>query len=141
MKKFMLLLGAAIALLACDASSQVVTDVSSTTTGTTPVPTKIHTAKIIQTLTGNGTKKGAVITVPNDWKLSWTCDPSSFYGGSYNLIVGVMGSDGSYIDPAAVNTMCKSGNTSDSTEEHQGGSIYLDVNSEGKWTITVQAIQ
>ena len=37
------------------------------------------------------------------------------------------------IDPGAVNTICKSGNTGDSTQEYQGGDVYLDVNSEAAW--------
>jgi len=85
--------------------------------------------------------KTAVFTVGNDWKIIWTCNPSSFYGGSYNLIVTVTGSDGSIVDPTAVNTLCKAGNTADSTEEHQGGSVYLDIESEGEWTVQIQELK
>lgn len=93
------------------------------------------------TFTGNGIKKTSVFTVGSDWKIIWKCTSSSFYGGQYNIIVGVDGSDGSMVDPVAINTVCKTGTTGDSTEEHSGGSVYLDVNSEGAWTITVQELK
>lgn len=93
------------------------------------------------TFTGNGSKKTGVFTAPDDWKIIWKCDPNSFYGGSYNVIVDVNGSDGSPIDPGAINTICKAGNTGDNTEEHQGGQVYLDITSEGAWTITIQELK
>lgn len=89
------------------------------------------------TFTGNGIKKTAVFTAPSDWKILWKCNPSSFTGGVYNVIVTVYGSDGSLQD-IAINATCKSGTTSGETEEHNGGPIYLDVNSEADWTIQVQ---
>jgi hypothetical protein len=58
--------------------------------------------------------------------------------GQYNLTVDVDGSDGTPVDPGAVNELCQKGNMSGETEEHQGGSIYLDIQSEGSWTIQAQ---
>jgi len=107
----------------------------------TQAPTVALKWTTTQTFSGNGTKKTAIFTVPNDWKILWKCDPSSSFGGQYNVIVGVTGSDGSSIDPAAINTICKAGNTGDSTEEHQSGQVYLDIESEGSWTIVVQTLQ
>jgi hypothetical protein len=106
-------------------------------------PTATHTPKwtTIQTYSGNGSKKTGTFSVPDDWRIVWSCDPSSFYGGQYNVIVGVDNSDGSFLDPAAVNTICKTGNTGDNTEEHQGGNVYLDINSEGSWTVKVQVLK
>ncbi len=46
-----------------------------------------------------------------------------------------------HVDMAAVNTICKSGNTSDSTEEHQGGDVYLDITSEAAWKIQIQELK
>ena len=109
--------------------------------GVTQAPTHPTIWTTTHTFQGNGTKKTAIFTVGNDWKIIWMCTPSSSFGGSYNLIVSVIGSDGSPIDPAAVNTICKSGNTHDMTEEHQGGSIYLDIGSEGAWTVQVQELK
>lgn len=126
------------------------TNTSSNTSGQTvkathtpaPTATPTHTPKwtTVQSFNGNGSKKTGTFTVPDDWKLVWSCDPSTFYGGQYNVIVTVYGSDGSMLD-LAVNTICKSGNTGDTTEEHQGGDVYLDINSEAAWKIQVQVLK
>jgi hypothetical protein len=103
------------------------------------MPTATHTAiwTTTQTFSGNGNSKTAIFPVGSDWKIAWKCDPASFVGNSYNLIVSVTGSDNTTVDPATINTICQNGNTSGSTEEHQAGSVFLDVGSEGTWTITV----
>jgi hypothetical protein len=106
----------------------------------TATPTRVPQWTTIQTFKGNGTKKTTTFTVPNSWRLAWSCNPSSF-GGSYNVIVDVYNSDGSLADPAAVNTICQAGNTSDSTQEYTGGTLYLDVTSEAVWSIQVQVLQ
>ncbi|MFL5625968.1 MAG: hypothetical protein ACJ788_10295 [Ktedonobacteraceae bacterium] len=104
----------------------------------TPVPTQAP-AKWTTThnYKGSGIKKTDIFTVPDDWKITWSCNPSSFYGSQYNVQVYVYNSDGSIAD-VAINALCKSGNTSGETEEHQGGDVYLDINSEADWTIKVQ---
>lgn len=107
----------------------------------TDTPTPVPHFVTIQTFTGNGTKKTAIFHVGDDWKIVWFCDPSSFMGGSYNVQVDVVNSDGSDMDPAAVNTICQSGNTGDVTEEHQSGDVYLSVNSEAAWKIQIQNLQ
>ncbi|HEX6797686.1 MAG TPA: hypothetical protein VF116_08235 [Ktedonobacterales bacterium] len=111
----------------------------------TPMPTATptHTPKwtTIQSFQGSGDKKTGTFSVPDDWRIVWTCDPSSYYGYQYNVIVSVYNSDGSILDPATVNTLCKSGNSSDWTEEHQGGDVYLDVISESDWAIQVQVLK
>jgi hypothetical protein len=100
-------------------------------TPTQPAATPTHTPTWVttQTFTGNGAKKTGFFMVPDNWKLVWKCNPSSSYGGESNVQVFVYGSDNSLVD-LAVNTICKAGNTGDSTDEHQGGQLYLDVNSE-----------
>lgn len=124
------------------AGGQSVAHISGPTATPRPTPTNTPTPKwtTTQTFTGNGIKDTETFTVADDWKLIWTCKPSSFYGDSYNLIVTVYNSDGSMAD-IAVNTICKSGNTTDSTEEHSGGQIYLDVNSEAYWQLQVQELK
>ena len=43
------------------------------------------------------------------------------------------------IDSSAVDANCKGGTTpSDSTEEHQGGRVYLAIQAAGDWTAEVQ---
>lgn len=107
-----------------------------------PAPTPTHTPKwtTTQTFTGDGNKQTQIFTVGNDWKINWSCNPSSFYGGQYNVMVYVYGSDGTLVD-LPVNTICKTGNTADNTEEHQSGSIYLEIDSEGSWKVQVQELQ
>lgn len=124
-------------------STTQATNTPSATNTPKPTATPTHTPKwtTVQTFTGNGDKKTGTFTVPDDWKIVWSCDPNSFDGIQFNVIVDVYGSDGTPIDPGAVNTICKSGNTGDSTEEHQGGDVYLDVQSEGAWTIQVQVLK
>jgi hypothetical protein len=92
----------------------------------------------VQTFKGNGNQKTASFSVGNNWKINWSCDPSSFDGLDYNVIASVDSSDGSSIDFGTINTMCKSGNTSGTTTEHRGGNVYLDILSEGDWTMQVQ---
>jgi hypothetical protein len=107
----------------------------------TPTPTQVpKTWQMTHTYNGNGQKKTETITVPGDWKLQWTCDPTSFSIGEYNLAVTVTATDNTPVD-LAVNTICKDGNTSGETEEHQGGQVFLDVNSEAAWTITIQELK
>jgi hypothetical protein len=130
-----------------DATTTSTTQVTTTQSGTTTTPQTTSKPAAPQkwttthTFTGNGPQKTSTFTVPGDWKLLWRCTPSSFMGGSYNVQTSVTGSDGTPLDPAAINTICKNGNTSGSTEEHQGGTVYLDVNSEAAWTLTVQELK
>lgn len=100
-----------------------------------------QTWQVTHTFGGNGIKKTAVFTVPDDWKIDWTCNPSSFYSEQYNVIVSVMAPDGSPVDMAAINSICRAGNTGGTTEEHQGGQVYLDVNSEALWVVQVEELK
>src|SRR5216683_7576886 len=106
----------------------------------TPTPTHALKWTTFQTFNGSGSKHTATFTAPADWKILWTCNPTSF-AIPYNVIIEVdNASDGSTLD-LLVNTTCKAGNTSDSSEEHQGGSVFLNVTSEGDWTIQVQELK
>jgi hypothetical protein len=96
------------------------------------------------TFTGSGAKKTATFAVGNDWKIVYTCSGMNIGGitSDANLIVSVDNSDGTPADPAAINTICKAGKTtSDNTEEHQSGNVYLDINAEGDWTLQVQEMK
>jgi len=128
-------------LPAANSDTPTAQDTTAPTEQTTQAPTVALKWTTTQSFSGNGSKKTQIFTVPDDWKILWKCDPSSSFGGQYNVIVGVTGSDGSSIDPAAINTICKAGNTGDSTEEHQGGQVYLDIESEGSWSIQVQELK
>lgn len=114
---------------------------SSTTSNTTQQPpSQPQTWTTTHIYTGSGTKKTETIAVPDDWKIQWKCDPASFGGMSYNMIITVYNSDGNPAD-VAINDLCKPGNTSGETEERHAGNIYFDVNSEGSWTITTQELK
>ena len=81
--------------------------------------------------------------MPDDWKITWKCNQGDIAAqdGLYNLGVDVYNSDGTDMDFGAVNELCKSGNTSGETEEHQSGSVYLDIQSEAGWTIQIQELK
>ncbi len=107
----------------------------------TPTATNPPVWTVIQTFTGNGDENTNLFNAPNTWRIVWSCDPSSSFDGSYNLMVDVNNSDTSSLDPGAINTICQSGNTSGMTNEYQGGTVYLDVTSEAAWTIQIEVLQ
>src|SRR6266567_230532 len=110
-------------------------------TGNTPAATTAPaTWHTIKTFKGNGSKKTASFTVPDNWRIAWTCNPSSSFGGSYNKIITVENTDGSIAD-SGVNSMCQKGNTHDVTNVPAGGTFILDILSEGDWTISVQVLK
>ena len=141
----------AVLLLGCIGIVALVTSAAKTTnTGTlaTTIATTVPTTAArtpagqknwttTQNFTGSGSKKTGIFSVPADWKINWTCKPSSFTGNQYNLVIFVYNSDNTLAD-SGVNTICKAGNTSDSTEIHTSGQVYLNIISEGDWTIQVQ---
>lgn len=137
-----------------DTATTTTTGASTTTTSvqptsapaqptTPPKPTAVPKLTTILNLTGNGQKKTAVFTVPNDWKISYTCQAfNDGTGMDGSFAVTVYGADNSILDPGAVDVTCKNGKTtSDSTEEHTGGSIYLAISGTGDWTLQVQALK
>jgi hypothetical protein len=103
----------------------------------TPIPQLMTT----HTFTGYGVEKTEVFHVTDNWKIIWSCNPSSFFGHHYDLIVSVNNAAGKTIDFAAVNVTCAPGYTTDVQEEHQSGDIYLDITSEGAWNIQVQELE
>lgn len=106
----------------------------------TPKPTRAPQWTTVDTFSGQTGRKTTLFTVPDSWRLVWTCDPSSNYDGEYNVMIDVKGSDGSDVDPGAVNTICKAGNTGDTTQEYQGGTVYLDITADA-FTVQVQVLQ
>lgn len=89
---------------------------------------------LLLSLTGSGTKSTQTFSVPQEWSLAWTYDCSSF-GQTGNFIVSVYNSDGTPSDVSGVNQLGRSG--SDTEYFHQGGNLYLVVNSECRWIIRV----
>lgn len=116
---------------------------AATTTNTQPQSSN-GTWKTTHTFTGNGTKKTVIFSVGSDWKIVYSCN--GMIAGTATdgvLSVSIYGSDASILDPAAVNATCKSGSalTKGETEEHQSGSVYLDINGTGDWTVQVQELK
>jgi hypothetical protein len=114
-------------------------------TAQTTQPTAQAKWSTVQTITGNGSKKTAIFTAPDDWKILYSCTYQNIGGVTADGVLTVMvyGSDGSIIDPSAIIATCKNGvaKTAGETEEHQGGQVYLDVNGTGGWTIQVQELK
>jgi hypothetical protein len=122
-------------------------------TGTTPAttqppaatPTPTHALKwtTVQTFSGNGEKKTGNFTVPDSWRILWTCQGLTDGTGIDGILyINVYNSDGTPLDPDAVGATCAYGKvTSDNTEEHTGGTVYLDVNTGLSWTIKVQVLK
>jgi hypothetical protein len=93
---------------------------------------------------GNSSGETATFHVSsNDWRLHWTCQPSSFDGMSFNVIMHVVyASDGAIADYAAVNIICDDNVRSGTTDVHNvSGDVYIDVNSEGSWAVDIQELE
>jgi len=102
----------------------------------TPVATTKTVPVVATTFSGTGIKQTDYFTVPDNWTLNYTC--YAFPDGTTGAMsVTVYGPNATPLN-VAVNAQCAAGGTSDSTEEHQGGTIYLSINATGKWTITIQ---
>jgi hypothetical protein len=120
-------------ILACGEST---TSTSSPSTGGS-TPIKPINWQTTHTFTGTGAKKTETITVPNDWKITWSCQGTD--GIDAPLYVNAYNPDGSIADSDIVSTTCKAtGTTTDSSEQHSGGNIYLDINTGITWTLTIQ---
>lgn len=108
---------------------------SNATTAPTATHAAVTTPMSLLRLSGYGTKSTQFVTVPTEWKLVWQYDCSSFGDGRGNFIVSVFDSNGSPAPEAGVNQLGASG--SDTEYYHQGGTIYLEINSECRWSVNV----
>src|SRR2546430_12447471 len=114
-------------------STQAATSAPTSTPTATPTP---HVQKwtTVQHFSGNGSKKTQIFTVPDDYKILYTCAGGTY--GSY-LSATIYDDHNAYVD-GAVNVACDAGKTvKGETEEHQAGSIYLDILGSDQWTIAV----
>ncbi len=107
--------------------------------GYTPPPAPKWTTT--HTFSGNGSKKTAIFSVPDDWKIVYTCTHQEM-GVEGVLGVVVYTSDNTIVD-VAVNATCKPDVdlTKGETEEHQGGDIYLSIDGTGDWTVAIQEMK
>jgi hypothetical protein len=107
-------------------------------TSSSPTQSKPVTWTTTHTFTGNGGKKTESFTVGNDWKIQWSCNPGNI-GMDAPLFITPYKTDGNAPLDMGSQTTCKSGqDTTGETEEHEGGTVYLNINSGIDWTITIQ---
>ena len=106
------------------------TQTVSATRAVTPTPTPTAPQTLLNQQ-GSGTASTASFSAPKNWDLAWAYDCSGF-GSSGNFEVDVQGNLG----PVGVNQMGTSG--SGTEYYHQGGSYYLEVDSECSWQVTAR---
>lgn len=68
----------------------------------------------------------------------WTCDPGGSFGGEFYFSAWTKSQGSAFSDDLILSTICKAGNTGDSSLEYSGGDMYLDISADGPWTITIQ---
>ncbi len=125
-------------VLATQDAALYATSAASITPTPTPAPPKWTTT---HTFSGNGSKKTATFSVPDDWKILYTCTHQEMN------VEGVLGvivytADNTIVD-VAVNATCKPDVdlTKGETEEHQSGDIYLSIDGTGDWSISIQELR
>ncbi len=117
---------------------------TSTTTASTPLPTATPTPQRIWNtfLTvsgGNGTKNTQKFKVPADWQFTWSCKGVDGVDGG--LYIVIYNANGSLYNAGAQVTCLATKQVIGSAEEHQSGDVYLNINGNGPWTVTVQKPQ
>jgi hypothetical protein len=101
--------------------------------GSDQIPTSAAPS-VVLSLSGSGSKSTRTITVSNEWSLSWTYDCSNF-GPQGNFQVFIYDADGTPSSATGINQLGSRG--SDTEYFHQGGNLYLEINSECRWSIKV----
>jgi len=121
------------------ATATLDTSIPTDTPAPTAAPAKWTTT---QRFSGTGDKQTGVFTVPADWKIMWSCDATHNYGVEGVLAVYIYNSDGSPADDGNVDGTCTANKvTTDNTEEHQSGDVYLKVLASVPWTVQIQEFQ
>jgi hypothetical protein len=88
-------------------------------------------AAVALDISGSGSHSTEVFSVNQEWALDWSYDCSNFSDGTGNFIVNVNGD----VSTLGVNQL---GSVDSGTEYfHQGGNVYLEINSECSWTVKV----
>ncbi|MEU1071890.1 MULTISPECIES: hypothetical protein [unclassified Streptomyces] len=95
-----------------------------------PKPKAKPVAKVVLSESGSGVKSTAKFHVDGDWDLKYSYDCSSF-GMQGNFVVQ---EGGGALGAIYLNELGKSG--ADTTHLHDGGTRFLEINSECKWKIT-----
>lgn len=90
---------------------------------------------ILLDIQGAGTKTTQTFTVGDTWDMAWAYNCASFSDGSGNFIVNVMTPNGQLSSNGGTNQLGTSAN--DIEHFHQGGTFYLEINSECSWHVKV----
>lgn len=137
-----------VLLAACGSDTTSSSGTSPTQAPSSPTatakPTQPPKWTTVQMFKGNGTQKTAIFSVPDDWKILYSCTFQNISGITADgvLTVAVYGKDNTPLD-VAVNATCKNGvaHTTGQTEEHMGGQVYLSIDSTGDWSLQVQVLK
>jgi hypothetical protein len=116
------------------AASVATTTTSSTsttapTTTSAPTTTAPPTPKVLLTTSGSGIQTTTKFTTPTTWTLNWsyTCSTAGTDSGNFIVTVNGATTDGGVNELGA--------GSSGVQHFHQGGNVYLGINSECSWTI------
>ncbi|MGW2367026.1 hypothetical protein ACWCZ5_15770 [Streptomyces sp. NPDC001667] len=93
-----------------------------------PADPPLAKPRTVLTESGNGVKSTAKFTVPGDWDLRYS------FGSAGNFAV----TEGGALGEVLVNELAASG--SDVTHRHDGGTKYLEINSECSWKVDAVAL-
>lgn len=113
------------------AASQVPASTPKTTAARTPAPS--HAVLLQQH--GSGTATTKRFTAPADWDLSWSYDCAAF--GSQGNFQVFPNSNNALAGLVPVNQLGRSGKGVE--HYHEGGQIYLEINSECSWSVKATA--
>jgi hypothetical protein len=106
----------------------------------TPTPTPARTWHTLLTFSGdNGTKNTQKFKVPADWQVTWSCRGVNGVDGG--LYVVIYNANGSLYNAGAQVTCLASKQVIGSAEEFKSGDVYLNINGNGPWTVSVQQPQ
>ena len=119
-----------------DGSTSTYWPTSTPTQVPTPMPTQAP-ASLTHTYSGDGSKTTETFSLSDTWTITWTCDATNNYGVNGELSVIVYDSQNNLLYNLL--ETCTSGVTSKGTsQEHQGGDIYLKIDGSVPWTIQIQ---
>ncbi|MBA2394731.1 MAG: hypothetical protein H0V70_18550 [Ktedonobacteraceae bacterium] len=119
------------ALLACGKSTDY--------TPSAPVRTGKWT--ITHKWIGTGDKKTGIITVPDYWKITYTCYGDTIAGTRVDGALAITLYQKNFTQIGLpIDEACKV-KTSDSIYEHTPGAIYFDITVLGPWSIQIQELK
>jgi hypothetical protein len=111
---------------------------TSTSLPATPTP-KRNWHTLLTFSGGNGTKNTQKFKVPPDWQFTWSCKGVNGVDGG--LYVVIYNANGTLYNAGAQVTCLASKQVIGSAEEFKSGNVYLNINGNGPWTVSVQQPQ